>query len=211
MSPVNPGPGLRERRKRATREALTQAALTLAAGHGLEHVTVEAISEAAGVSPRTFFNYFATKEDAVVGDAGEGMARVCHHVRTLPAELSALAALRTALTRELVETPHEQATFTLRMAVLEQSPSLYPRIMASTESAMRELTQAIADRVGVDAGHPFPCLLAVVAGSAFRATLMKWHTAGGTADPAALLTETFELLAAGLPDPKPDPNLAPKP
>jgi AcrR family transcriptional regulator len=64
-------PGLRERKRRATRRAIQLAALRLAADAGLEGVTVDAISRAADVSPRTFFNYFATKEEAVLGDSPE--------------------------------------------------------------------------------------------------------------------------------------------
>lgn len=61
------GPGLRERQKRARREALIDATHRLVAEHGLDAVTVEAICDEAGVSVRTFFNYFETKDDAVLG------------------------------------------------------------------------------------------------------------------------------------------------
>jgi AcrR family transcriptional regulator len=59
--------GLRERKKRARREALVDATHRLAAEHGLENVTVEAICAEVGISVRTFFNYFETKDDAVLG------------------------------------------------------------------------------------------------------------------------------------------------
>ena len=59
--------GLRERKKRARRAALIDAAQQLVAAHGLDAVTVEMISAEAGVSARTFFNYFETKDDAVLG------------------------------------------------------------------------------------------------------------------------------------------------
>ncbi|MBY8854692.1 TetR/AcrR family transcriptional regulator, partial [Saccharothrix sp. MB29] len=62
-APLRPE-GLRDRKKRLTRYALSRAAVDLVARHGLDHVTVEDISAAADVSPRTFFNYFATKEEA---------------------------------------------------------------------------------------------------------------------------------------------------
>ena len=60
-------PNLRERKKAETWTTLHEAAATLAQQQGLEHATVEAIAQSAGVSARTFFNYFPTKEDAVLG------------------------------------------------------------------------------------------------------------------------------------------------
>lgn len=60
--------GLRERKRMATRRAIERAVLTLSLEHGFENVTVEDISQVADISARTFFNYFPTKEAAVIGD-----------------------------------------------------------------------------------------------------------------------------------------------
>ncbi|MEE6274273.1 TetR/AcrR family transcriptional regulator [Georgenia wangjunii] len=63
----SPSTSLRERRRSETWMSIHEAAASLALERGLENATVEAVAEAAGVSPRTFFNYFATKDDAVLG------------------------------------------------------------------------------------------------------------------------------------------------
>ncbi|MFZ4893144.1 TetR/AcrR family transcriptional regulator [Plantibacter sp. Mn2098] len=60
--------GLRERKRIATRRAIQHAVLTLALDNGLDSVTVEDASRVAGISPRTFFNYFGTKDEALMGD-----------------------------------------------------------------------------------------------------------------------------------------------
>src|ERR1700712_5307547 len=67
--PVIESPGLRERKRAATRQAIQRAVLRLALDRGLEHVTVEEISRDADISPRTFFNYFVSKEAAMAGDS----------------------------------------------------------------------------------------------------------------------------------------------
>ncbi len=61
--------GLRERKRRATRRSIQLAVLRLTAENGLDQVTIDEISRDAGVSPRTFFNYFPTKEASLAGDA----------------------------------------------------------------------------------------------------------------------------------------------
>ena len=74
-------PGLRARKKQETRAALRRAALDLALRDGYDTVTVDAIAEAAHVSPRTFRNYFSIKEDAVLSLLPD-VER--HHADTFP-------------------------------------------------------------------------------------------------------------------------------
>src|SRR6188768_3118960 len=64
---TNDSGGMRERKKLATRDALSAAALRLALEHGPQNVRVDDIAEAAGVSPRTYNNYFSSREQAIVG------------------------------------------------------------------------------------------------------------------------------------------------
>lgn len=76
MSTTSSDPGgsesLRERKARRTRESIHRAAVSLSYERGLDAATVAQIAEAAGISQRTFFNYFASKEDAIIGTASSG-------------------------------------------------------------------------------------------------------------------------------------------
>ncbi|MBT2888429.1 TetR family transcriptional regulator, partial [Streptomyces sp. McG5] len=88
--------GLRERKKAATRQAVHEAAMRLTREHGLDHVTVEAIADAAGISRRTFSNYFAGKEDALLYGKEQYIQRLLDAVRDRPAEETNWQALRAA-------------------------------------------------------------------------------------------------------------------
>src|ERR1700729_752577 len=85
---------LRERKKLATRRALRRVTLDLVAERGFGHVTIEDIAAAADVSPRTFFNYFPSKEAAVFGaDTGRTEALRLRLIQQSPGE-TGLEALR---------------------------------------------------------------------------------------------------------------------
>ncbi|MFE7570684.1 TetR family transcriptional regulator [Streptomyces sp. NPDC057539] len=222
-------PGLRERKKQATRAALAEAAVRLAAEHGAENVTVEAISEAAGVSPRTFFNYFDSHDDAfVMIDRGIG-ERVRRAVREAPASVTALDAVREALATELADVVEEQREiWDLRAAVLQRSPHLLVRGMGAHMTEELELAEAIAERLGAPAfrtaggervsRRPGPCahvpdtsalglyprLLAAVGTTAVRVAVEHWCAQGPEATFPDIFRRAFAHLAAGLPEPPAD-------
>ena len=105
-----PRASLRERKKLATRRSLRRAALDLVAERGFAHVTVEDIAEAADVSPRTFFNYFPSKEAALFGADPERIAGLRERVvHTAPGE-PALEALRMVLVRTPGRSPMSSAS-----------------------------------------------------------------------------------------------------
>src|SRR3954470_18351551 len=85
---------LRERKKSATRSALHEAALRLVAERGLDGVSVDDIAARADVSPRTFFNYFATKDDAMLGLDPAELRRTAQALAERPADEPAVEALR---------------------------------------------------------------------------------------------------------------------
>ncbi|MFE1257850.1 TetR family transcriptional regulator [Streptomyces fungicidicus] len=214
--------GLRERKKRATRAALAEAAVRLAAEHGAEKVTVEAISAAAGVSVRTFFNYFDTRDDAfVVIDADAG-ARIRRSVREAPAALSPLEALRDAMAAELAEAEQQHELWRLHAQVLHASPHLLVRTLGAHLADETGLAEAVAARIR--AGGPvtaepasasasssdeerrgaldlYPRLLAGVASTAVRTSVEHWCARPEEAAFLDVFQEVFALLAAGLPAP----------
>ncbi|MEV7568062.1 TetR/AcrR family transcriptional regulator [Streptomyces tanashiensis] len=103
---TTPPAGLRERKKQATREALREAALRLAVECGPDQVRVEDIAEAAGVSPRTYNNYFASREQAIVSAVtADREARIAAAVAAGPAGafLDATADIEPPLTAAIAE------------------------------------------------------------------------------------------------------------
>ncbi|MEV8367270.1 TetR/AcrR family transcriptional regulator [Streptomyces niveus] len=213
------GAGLRERKKQATRAALSEAAVRLAAEHGAENVTVEAISNAAGVSPRTFFNYFDTHDDVFVmmdPDVGE---RVRRAIRDAPAELSPLDAVREAMAAELAEVELRHEVWSLRAKVFQKSPHLLARGLGLHMAEERDLARTIARRIDPDGhggpdvhggpGAPcedadielYPRLLAAVAGTAARVAIEHWYAHSPPLTFPEIFRDVFTHLSAGLPQP----------
>ncbi|MEU9353506.1 TetR family transcriptional regulator [Streptomyces griseoloalbus] len=214
--------GLRERKKRATRAALAEAAVRLASEQGADNVTVEAISAAAGVSVRTFFNYFDSRDDAfVVIDADVGI-RVRQALLDAPEALTPLEALREALAVELSEAERQHELWSLHAEVLRTSPHLLVRSLGAHMADEAGLAEVIAQRLaaggatGDDAGVPpddghgseprpaldlYPRLLAAVAGTAVRVSVQHWCERQDELAFADVFREVFALLAAGLPAP----------
>ncbi|MGW6305110.1 TetR family transcriptional regulator [Streptomyces niveus] len=216
------GAGLRERKKQATRAALSEAAVRLAAEHGAENVTVEAISNAAGVSPRTFFNYFDSHDDVFVmmdPDVGE---RVRRAIRDAPAELSPLDAVREAMAAELAEVERRHEVWSLRAKVFQKSPHLLARGLGLHMAEERDLARTIARRIDPD-GHSgqggpdvhggpggpcedadielYPRLLAAVAGTAARVAIEHWYAHSPPLTFPEIFRDVFTHLSAGLPQP----------
>src|SRR6202451_2342973 len=107
-SPVTEPPvSLRERKKLPARGLLRRVALELVAERGLANVTIEDIAEAADISPRTFFNYFPTKEDALFGRDPGRIESLRDRLLELPKEMAPFDAVRTVLVEEARATAEE--------------------------------------------------------------------------------------------------------
>jgi len=193
--------GLRERKKLATRLALHEAALRLVAERGLDRVSVDDIAERADVSPRTFFNYFPTKDDAVLGLDPAAPARQAEAIAARPAEESAVAAVRVVAVAQAAEMAEDQQLWPLRLQVVEAHPVLVGKLAAAFGESDRVLAAAIAQRTGTGVDDALlPMLLAGVAAAAMRTALHRWFAGDFTASLPDLVDEAWDAVAAGLPN-----------
>jgi AcrR family transcriptional regulator len=150
ITPVETGTGVRERKKTATRQALHEAALRLAMEFGVERVTSEAVADAAGVSRRTFSNYFANKEEALLHGDQTRMRELLGMVAARPAGETAWDALAASAVDLLAETADRDPDWVLRVRLLRRHPSLAVYRIALYTSLERELAAALAERVPPD-------------------------------------------------------------
>ncbi|WP_161606186.1 TetR family transcriptional regulator [Microlunatus speluncae] len=202
-SATDSAPGLRERKKRATRIALSRAALRQTLEHGWDKVTVEGIAAEVDVSVRTFFNYFSSKEEAVMADTEEHLERVLAALRARPADEPILVAMRNALVGAMDFPDDEAREWVDQFRLAKREPSLLPYFIARQEVVEEHLVAAIADRTGTDAEHDlYPTLVATAASGAVKAAMRTWSTRRSPLPLATLITEALEQLGRGLPQPR---------
>jgi AcrR family transcriptional regulator len=198
---------LRERKKLATRRALRRVTLDLVAERGFGHVTIEDIAAAADVSPRTFFNYFPSKEAAVFGADTERTEALRRRLtdQDFPGE-SALDALRAALVGEargraedIGDLGGDPADWLCRMKAAHGDPTLRAAASAHMASVERAIADALAERLGTDPEQdPYPVLLAATGSGVLRAAMTFWARSGGTVPLDRLTDVAFAALAGGL-------------
>jgi AcrR family transcriptional regulator len=189
--------GLRERKKRATREALHDAALRLTLDHGLEHLTVEEISAAADVSPRTFFNYFPGKEQAIIGDDlfAADAGRVSEIMAGAPSVLDGMQAIALDLAAA-VATRREQVQ--LRWQVITRYPALITAMFTRLEEFNTIVACAVAARLGCAPDGAYPQLMAAMTTTGIRVAVQRWTTGHGDEPLERHMAEVFGLLKGEL-------------
>jgi AcrR family transcriptional regulator len=179
-----PAPGRRERRKRTTRQALEEAALVLFARDGFDATTVEAIAERAEVSPRTFFRYFAAKEEVLDMGWAERRERLARLVREAPADADDLTAAVHALEGIAVDFEAERHRVTLRAAAVATSSALRGRTTDTLTAWEAALARGLAARRGLAAPDEEAAVAAAVAVALWRCAIRQWAGTPGAGTPA---------------------------
>ena len=141
----SPGPcGLREQKKRQTRRELHHAVLQLILDEGLDNLTVDRIAAAAGVSSRTFFNYFPTKEAAILGLPPDLDQRLREALDARPADEGPWQSIM-ALAQRLLERQSDDQE--LRHEVIRRYPKLVHSMRAATNDARETARSVLAERM----------------------------------------------------------------
>jgi AcrR family transcriptional regulator len=190
--------GLRERKKQATREALRLAALRLAVEKGWDQVRVEDIAAEAGVSTRTFNNYFASKDEAFLATAYDRGARMQAALAARPAEEPLWQAVINAVVRGFAT----EAVDRRQARRIRPTSTLAAEQLKATIVIEQGLADGIARRIGADLEHDlYPRLVAAAAISATRVTIEHWLRTESDLPFPPVLREALERVAAGLPLP----------
>ncbi|MFI1460071.1 TetR/AcrR family transcriptional regulator [Nocardia carnea] len=196
-----PPPGLRERKKRDTRKALSDAALELMFERGIDNVVREDIAERAGVSVRTFNNYFAGKFEALAYRHIERLRRSAALLLTRPTG----EPLWTALTEALVEPLREDGAGgppTPEMLAETRKLRAAPEMQAAAAKALGdELTVAIAQRTGTRPTDLYPELVAATVNAAYLVALDAYSHSDPPTPVTTVLREVLAQLSQGLPAP----------
>jgi AcrR family transcriptional regulator len=199
---------LRERKKLATRLELRRAALDLVAKHGFTNVTVEGIAAAADVSPRTFFNYFPSKEAALFGMDPDRMAALRTAIVTAAPGEPALAAVREVMARlakgmseDLTALGGDPAGWLLRVKTARADPHVRAAQAAQMAQVERIVAEGLAQRLQTDLDRdPYPGMLAGVAVATVRSGVIFWSNSGGTMPLDQYMDIAFRALEEGLPE-----------
>ncbi|NBE97086.1 TetR family transcriptional regulator [Nonomuraea sp. KC401] len=183
--------GLREQKKQATRDALRAAALRLALERGPDNVRVDDIAEAAGVSPRTYNNYFPSREHAIVAAvAAEREVRVAAAVADRPSGVGLADAVIEAIVDQYTA-PDDSGRDALLL--ITTHPALRDAFVDTTTAIEHPLTDAIAERLGDDDQHTARVLAASVA-AAVRVAIEQWlQTAASSMTNSGLVVPSGSL------------------
>ena len=182
MSATTAEVGLRERKKAATRRALYEAAVRLAIAHGADKITVEAIADEAGVSRRTFSNYFASKEEALLHGDRQRMGVLIATVHARPAGEAPWEALSRAAEGFYRQVGELDPEWVAQTRLVRTQPALIAQQLNTFAALERELSAEVAARMTeADPSGVRARLTAAAFMAALRVALHVWLDAPANA------------------------------
>jgi AcrR family transcriptional regulator len=205
-APLHESSGLRERKKLATRKALGMAAMRLAIERGLDNVLVEDIAEAAGVSARTFNNYFASKYEAICALQQDRAVRIGEALRARPAGEPLWESVTQAVLSQFgpalngggpAGQPSRDWIAGFRLVVT--TPALVGEYLKVHGLAQYHLAAAIAERLGTSTETDmFPRIMAGAVSAAMQAAMERWLHSDPPVPLAPLMRQSLRQFADGM-------------
>lgn len=204
--------GLRERKKQRTRDALVDAAHGLFLSQGYARTTIDEIAAAVDVSQRTFFRYFANKDEVALAVLADAEDYFVECLRRRPADENPLQAMRAAITESWRSYGCEQAaghrsvTAALELVqLIENTPTLLAAHLRRTTEQEGVVAAVLAEREGLDQASDLrPRLLAAVFGAILRVSHLAWGSGDSPADDSgpeamiAIIERHFDQLGPAL-------------
>jgi AcrR family transcriptional regulator len=190
------GGGLRELKKQRTYEELQRVALTLFAARGFDHVTIEDICAEAEVSKTTFYRYFDSKEDVLLGSSQQKLAEMAAAHAQRPASESAIVAVRNAFLEVAAEYQSQREQRLAVNRIVRATPSLAARNLEQQTAWEDLLREFFADRDGADASELSHSVRAAKVVAALRTAMEYWLAHGADTDLPSVVDEALRVPAA---------------
>jgi AcrR family transcriptional regulator len=193
----DPEARLRERKKLKTRQAIEAAALRLFTERGFGRVTVEEIARSADVSSRTFFRYFESKEDAVLGPFPELHEVLRRALADARPDEPVLTVLRRAVERLALRLEEQREGLLVRGRIIATTPELLARAHHQRDAWRRTLVEAAASHLGADPSTDLrPHVAAAWAMAGLSAARELWERDASGQDLPSILARAYDLLSA---------------
>lgn len=199
---VQKRPPLREQNQLATRRAIADAAIQLGMRNGgLEEIRTTDIAEAAGVSPRTFNNYFANKYEAVTYRYVERMRYAAEVLRQRPVDEPLWDSIRAAVREPWLRNPENadgpSPSTMAELRLLFGHSAIQSQIMREAMAEGSEFARAVAERSGLDADALFPRALAAAIAAVTETSIAIFLKTDAPGPFLPLISEALDLLATG--------------
>ena len=192
---------LRARKRERARRHVEAVALRLFAEQGYDATTVQQIADVAEVGPRSFFRYFTSKEDLLLGDVRRLAATLPERLRvegeTRPEDTVGSVVHALGFLTSAAEEDHE--LLTLRYDIVCTTPSVAGAVLSVLAAGEQDVASFVARREGCDADRDlYPWLVASVLLNAHHTAVTRWSAAGAHGDPRSLVDLALQQAAAGL-------------
>jgi AcrR family transcriptional regulator len=187
-----------DRRRRLVRADIGRVAINLFAERGFDAVTVDDIAAAAGISQRTFFRYFATKDEVVLDYERRLHERLVAVVADRPTEEGPVTALRNAYLATSQVAPEDRDHVVQLGRILAAAPELRATAHGARTTSNDDLVELIAARMGMPAADARPRGVVAAMTAVAAVEWAAWVEGGGDGDPAERIGAALALVEVGL-------------